>query len=116
MSAAHYKIDTLTAIVDFNGMQLDGFTRDIMSLEPMAEKWSAFGWQVLEIDGHKIRQILDALDSAEKVKSKPTVIIAHTIKGKGVPFMENQVYYHGKPVSEESLERALTELSGGNMG
>jgi len=112
MAASHFKIDNLTAIVDYNGMQLDGFTRDIMSLEPITEKWSAFGWYVLEIDGHNMKEILDALDTAEKVKGKPSVIIAHTIKGKGVSFMENQVYYHGKPVSEESLERALTELYG----
>lgn len=114
MAASHFKIDSLTAIVDLNGMQLDGFTRDIMSLEPLADKWVAFGWHVLEINGHNMRDILEALDAAEKVKSKPTVIIAHTIKGKGVSFMENQVYYHGKPVSEESLDRALTELSGGS--
>jgi len=110
MAASHYKIDNLTAIVDRNGMQLDGFTREIMSLEPLEEKWSAFGWHVLVIDGHNIREILDALDSAESVKSKPTVIIANTVKGKGVAFMENQVYYHGKPLTEESLERALAEL------
>ncbi len=112
MAAAYYKIDKLTAIVDLNHMQLDGFTRDIMSLEPLAEKWSAFGWHVLEIDGHNMRQILDALDASEKVKDKPTVIIAHTVKGKGVSFMENQVYYHGKTLTEESLQRALTELGG----
>ena len=115
MAASHFKIDNLTAIVDNNSMQLDGFTRDIMSLEPLAEKWSAFGWHVIEIDGHNVKEILDALDAAEKIKSKPPVIIAHTIKGKGVSFMENQVYYHGKPVSEESLERALTELSAENL-
>ena len=115
MAASHFKIDNLTAIVDNNNMQLDGFTRDIMSLEPLAEKWSAFGWHVLEIDGHNMKEILDALDTAEKIKSKPPVIIAHTIKGRGVSFMENQVYYHGKPVSEESLERALTELSAENL-
>ena len=111
MAASHFKIDNLTAIVDYNGMQLDGFTRDIMSIEPLAEKWSAFGWEVIEIEGHNMYAILDALDAAEKIKAKPTVILAHTIKGKGVSFMENQVYYHGKPLSEESLKRALVELN-----
>lgn len=113
MATTHFKIDSLTAIVDVNGMQLDGFTKDIMSLEPLAEKWEAFGWHVLEIDGHNMRQILDALDMAERVRDKPTVIIAHTIKGKGVSFMESQVYYHGKSLTEESLPRALAELGEG---
>ncbi len=116
MAASHYKIDNLTAIVDHNGMQLDGFTKEIMSLEPLSEKWSAFGWRVLEIDGHNMRQILDALDEAERVKSKPPVIIAHTVKGRGVSFMENQVYYHGKTLTEESLQRALAELNKGDLG
>jgi len=110
MAAAHYKIDNLTAIVDLNGLQLDGFTKDIMSLDPVADKWRAFGWHVIEIDGHNMREILDALDKAERIKYKPTVIIAYTIKGKGVSFMENQVQYHGKPLTEEELERALKEL------
>lgn len=113
MATTHFKIDSLTAIVDVNGMQLDGFTKDIMSLEPLAQKWEAFGWHVLEIDGHNMRQILDALDMAERVRDKPTVIIAHTIKGKGVSFMESQVYYHGKSLTEESLPRALAELGEG---
>lgn len=110
MAAAHYKVDNLTAIVDLNGLQLDGYTRDIMSLDPVADKWRAFGWHVVEIDGHNMRQILDALDMAEKVKYKPTVIIAHTIKGKGISFMENQVQYHGKALTEDQLQRALKEL------
>ena len=110
MAAAHYKIDNLTAIVDLNGLQLDGFTKDIMSLDPVADKWRAFGWHVIEIGGHNMREILDALDKTKRIKYKPTVIIAHTIKGKGVSFMENQVQYHGKPLTEEQLERALKEL------
>lgn len=110
MSAVHYKIDNLAAIVDLNGLQLDGFTKDIMSLDPVAGKWRAFGWHVIEIDGHNMREILDALDKSGKTKYKPTVIIAHTIKGKGVSFMENQVQYHGKALTEEELERALKEL------
>lgn len=110
MAASHYKIDNLTAIVDFNGLQLDGYTKDIMSLEPLDEKWKAFGWHVIEINGHDMTEILDALDAAVEIKHKPAVIIAHTIKGKGVSFMENQVQYHGKALTEEQLEKALEEL------
>lgn len=110
MSAAHYKIDSLLAILDLNRMQLDGFTKDIMDLEPIAEKWKAFGWHVMEINGNDMREILDALDKAERVKQKPTVIIAHTTKGKGVSFMENKVKYHGRALTEEELKKALEEL------
>jgi len=110
MSAAHYKLDNLLAIVDYNGLQLDGPVNEIMSIEPLAEKWRAFGWHVMEIDGHNVRQILDALDLAERIKGKPTVIIAHTVKGKGVSFMEGKVEFHGKPLTEEQLKLALKEL------
>jgi transketolase len=110
MAAAHYKIDNLTAIVDFNSIQLDGPTSKIMSLKPVSDKWRAFGWEVTEINGHDMKEILDALDEAEQIKSKPAVIIAHTIKGKGVSFMEGQVRYHGVALTEEELTRALEEL------
>ncbi len=110
MAAAHYKIDSLLAIVDLNRIQLDGFTKDIMDLEPIAEKWKAFGWHVLEVDGNDMKEILDGLDMAEQFKQKPTVIIAHTVKGKGVSFMENQVKYHGRALTEEEVKRALEEL------
>ncbi|HDD39714.1 MAG TPA: transketolase, partial [Nitrososphaeria archaeon] len=110
MAAAHYKLDNLTAIVDYNKIQLDGPVNYIMSLEPLADKWRAFGWHVIEIDGHDVKQVLDALDAAEGVKGRPTVIIAHTVKGKGVSFMEHQVKYHGKALTEEELGRALREL------
>ncbi|HIE13649.1 TPA: transketolase, partial [Candidatus Bathyarchaeota archaeon] len=110
MAASHFQLNNLIAIVDYNGLQLDGFVKDIMSLEPLAEKWRAFGWHVIEIDGHNMRQILDALDLSLRVKSKPVVIIAHTIKGKGVSFMENQVQFHGKALTEEQLKKALEEL------
>ena len=110
MAAAHYKLDNLTAIVDYNKIQLDGPVNYIMSLEPLADKWRAFGWHVIEIDGHDVKQVLDALDAAEEVEGRPTVIIAHTVKGKGVSFMEHQVKYHGKALTEEELERALREL------
>jgi len=110
MAASHYKIDNLAAIVDLNGLQLDGFTKNIMSLDPVADKWRAFGWHVIEINGHNMNEILDALDATEKVKSRPTVIVAHTVKGRGVSFMENQVKYHGQPLTEEQLKKALEEL------
>jgi len=110
MAAAHYKVDNLSAILDLNGIQLDGLTKDIMSLEPVADKWRAFGWHVIEIDGHNMREILDALDTAEHVKYMPTMIVAHTIKGKGVSFMEGQVKFHGTALTEEQLAAALQEL------
>jgi transketolase len=111
MSAAHFKLDNLTAIVDNNGIQLSGFNRDIMSLEPLNEKWAAFGWHVTDIDGHDINQITDALKKAKEIKGRPAVIIAHTVKGKGVSFMENNVDFHGKAPSAEQLEIALKELA-----
>ena len=110
MAAAHFKIDSLTAIVDHNEIQLDGWNRDIMNLEPLADKWRAFNWHVLDINGHDISQILQAARKAKKIRQKPTVIIAHTIKGKGVSFMENNVDFHGKAPTPEQAERALKEL------
>ncbi len=110
MAAAHFKIDNLTAIVDHNEIQLDGWNRDIMNLEPLADKWRAFNWHVLDINGHDISQILQAARKAKKIRQKPTVIIAHTIKGKGVSFMENNVDFHGKAPTPEQAERALKEL------
>jgi transketolase len=110
LSAAHFKLSRLTAIVDYNGLQLSGWTRDIMNLEPFTRKWRAFGWHAIDIDGHDFDQILFACQEAEKIKGKPTVIVAHTIKGKGVSFMENNVAFHGKAPSREEAERALKEL------
>ena len=110
LSAAHFKLDNLTAIVDCNQIQLSGWTRDIMNLEPFTQKWQAFGWNTIDIDGHDFDQILVAFQEAKKTKTKPTVIIAHTIKGKGVSFMENNVAFHGKAPTPEEAERALKEL------
>jgi len=110
LSAAHFKLDNLTAIVDYNGMQLSGWTRDIMNLEPFTRKWQAFGWYTIDIDGHDFDQILSVCQEAEKIKGKPTLIIARTIKGKGVSFMENNVAFHGKAPTWEEAERALKEL------
>jgi len=115
MCATHYKLDNLVSIVDRNGLQIDGSTEEVMRLEPLTDKWRAFGWHVIEIDGHDMKQILDALDEAERVKEKPTVIIAKTVKGKGVSYAENVVGYHGIAPKDgrsgkESLERALEDI------
>jgi len=96
MSGAHFKVDNLTAIIDRNYYQLDGATKDIMSIEPLKSKWLRFGWNVIEINGHNMKNIITALREAKKVKSQPTVIIAKTVKGKGVSFMEHTADYHGK--------------------
>ena len=109
LSAAQFKLDNLVAIIDCNRIQLSGWTRDIMNLEPFTPKWQAFGWYTIDIDGHDLNQILTALQT-EKVKDKPTVIIARTVKGKGVSFMENNVAFHGKAPTPEEAERALKEL------
>ena len=110
LSGAQFKLDNLVAIVDCNRLQLSGWTRDIMNLEPLNQKWQAFGWHTIDIDGHDFAQILSAFQEAQRIKGKPTTIIAHTIKGKGVSFMENNVNFHGKAPSPEEAERALKEL------
>lgn len=110
MTAAHYRLDNLCAIIDLNGLQIDGPVSKVKGIEPVAPKWSAFGWHVIEIDGHNMEEILNGLDEAEKVKEKPTMIIAHTIKGKGVSFFEGKVEYHGMAPTHEELEKALKEL------
>jgi transketolase len=110
LSASHFKVDNLTTIVDYNGIQLSGRICDIIDLEPFIEKWQAFGWHTIDVDGHDLSQILVACQEAEKMKGKPTIIIAHTIKGKGVSFMENNVAFHGKAPTKEEAERALKEL------
>ena len=115
MCASHYKLDNLTAIVDRNELQIDGPTKEIMCLEDLSAKWQAFGWNTLEIDGHDMSRILSSLEEARKTKGKPTVIIAHTVKGKGVSFAENQVGYHGIAPKggrsgKESLDQALKDI------
>jgi transketolase len=110
MSAAHYKLDNLCAIVDNNNLQIDGKTSEVMNIEPVADKWKAFGWNVLEINGHDFDEILKAFEQARVCKEKPTVLVAKTVKGKGVSFMENVCDYHGKALTGEELEKALEEL------
>jgi len=135
MASAHHQADNLTAIIDYNRIQNDGFsdysrykdesrpqriggwvseeghTVNIMSLQPLAEKWRAFGWQVLETDGHDLSALIETLEKAKGIKGQPTVIIAHTVKGKGVSFMENNPAFHGKAPTPEQAEKALAELA-----
>jgi transketolase len=113
MAAAHYKLDNLTAVLDFNGLQIDGPNAQVMSVTPMPEKWRAFGWHVIEIDGHDYDQIACALDANRAVPGKPTMVVAHTTKGRGVSFMENAVDWHGKAPKPEEVEHALAELNNG---
>ncbi len=110
MTAAHYRLDNLCAIIDLNGLQIDGPVSKVKAIEPVKDKWRAFGWHIIEIDGHDMNAILHALDEAERMKGKPTVIIARTIKGKGVSFFEGKVEYHGVAPTQEELELALKEL------
>lgn len=110
MTAAHYKLDNVCAIIDFNKLQIDGFCCDIKDMGPYTHKWKDFGWNPIEVDGHDIAKLMDALDEADKVKERPTVVIAHTIKGKGVSFVENKVEWHGIAPKREEYERAIAEL------
>ena len=111
MAAPHFKLDNLVAIVDNNGLQIDGSTCDVMNTDPMEKKWEAFGWHVIEVDGHDINKLYEAFTKAKTVKGQPSVIIARTIKGKGVSFMENVAGFHGKAPNKEELEIALKELA-----
>lgn len=109
--AARYHLDNLTVILDYNDVQLDGPVHEIMPLEPLADRWKAFNWHVIEINGHNTRQVIEALDLAEEIHGKPTIIIAHTTKGKGVSYMENDYRWHGAVPKPEQYELALAELS-----
>ncbi len=110
MTAAHFKIDNVCAIIDYNKVQENGPTSEIKGLEPLGQKWAAFGWHVIEVDGHNLREVINALDEFKNIKGKPTVIIAHTVKGKGVSFMEGKCAWHGKAPNKEQLASALLEL------
>jgi transketolase len=110
MTASHFKLDNVCAIVDYNKVQENGPTNEIKSLEPLAKRWASFGWHVFEVDGHNLTQLITALDDFESIKDKPTVIIAHTVKGKGVSFMEGKAAWHGKAPNQEQLQQALKEL------
>jgi len=110
MFAGKNNLNNLTAIVDRNNIQIDGFTEDVMPLEPLVEKYKAFNWSVIEVDGHNIEEIVDAANKAKAIFENPTVIIAHTIPGKGVGFMENKFEWHGKPPNPDEAKKALNEL------
>jgi len=112
MAARKFGLDHLIAITDRNGLQIDGLTEDVMPVDPLAEKWKAFGWNVIEIEGHNFSQIIEALEKAKTFRGAPTMIIAHTIKGKGISFMENIVDFHGKAPNSKEWERITIELGG----
>lgn len=113
LAASKYKLDNLIMIIDNNGVQLDGTIEEIMPLGNLKDKWHNFGWHVLECDGHDIKALSDTLDMAKSLKDKPIVILAHTIKGKGVSFMEGKHEWHGKAIGDEEYAKALRELGGG---
>lgn len=110
MAGAHYKLDNLTAILDLNGLQIDGHTSEVMSSDPVVDKWKAFNWNVIEVDGHNIEELTAAFAQAQAAKGRPTILVAHTIKGKGVSFMEDQVKWHGSAPNAEQAAEALAEL------
>jgi transketolase len=110
MTAAHHKLDNICAILDRNGVQQNGPVEEIKHEEPLVDKWRSFGWQVIEVNGHNLEELMEAVDDFDTVKEKPTFIIAHTVKGKGVSFMEGQSRWHGKAPTKEELEKALKEL------
>ena len=113
MLAAHYRLDNLVAFVDHNRLQIDGPIAEILSPEPIGDKWRAFGWEVQEINGHDLGEIIAALDRAREVKGRPSLILANTVKGKGCSFMENRVEWHGTAPSKEQMEKALNEMEVG---
>ncbi|MEK7104819.1 MAG: transketolase [Patescibacteria group bacterium] len=110
MLAGKHKLNNLIAVIDRNNIQIDGYTEHIMPLEPLADKWRAFNWHVIEVGGHDFKTLNEAVEEAQKIFEKPTVIIAHTIPGKGVSFMERDYKWHGKPPTKEEGEMALKEL------
>ena len=110
MSASHYKLDNLCLIVDNNNLQIDGNVSDVMGVEPIDEKFKSFGFETIVIDGNNIQEIIEAFEKAKQIKGKPTAIIAKTIKGKGVSYMENKAGWHGKAPNQEEYEQAMKEL------
>ena len=110
MFAAHHNLDCVTAIIDRNGLQIDGPTERIIRLEPFADKWRSFGWEIIEIDGNNIKMVIEGLEKAKSIRGKPTALIAHTFKGKGVSFMEWMNTFHGRPLTNLEMERAFREI------
>jgi transketolase len=113
MTAAHYKLDNVCAMIDYNGLQIDGDIEDVMGVAPLPEKWAAFNWHVIQIDGHDLSQVMAAYDEAKNTKGKPTMILANTIKGKGVSYMENAAGWHGKTPNPDEVKKALDEIYAG---
>ena len=111
MSAPKYHLDNLIAIIDANKGQIDGYTKDVMNLSPLKQKWEAFNWEVQEINGHNFSEILNAFNNTQKEQKKPHLIIANTIKGKGVSFMENNIEWHGTAPTPEQRDKAIQELT-----
>lgn len=111
MFGAYHKVDNVVAIVDYNRIQLDGFVKDILDVQPLVPKWQGFGWHTIEVDGHNISALQSAFAEAASVKGKPTALIAHTVKGKGVSFMENNPKYHGVAPTVDEVEKAFKELA-----
>lgn len=116
MTAAHYSVDSLCAILDANGVQQNGPVKTIKNLEPIPDKWRSFGWHTIEVNGHRFAELLTAFEEAKNTKGKPTMIVARTVKGKGVSFMEGQSVWHGKAPNPEQLEQALKEIEAGDIG
>lgn len=112
MSAAHYKLDNLCAILDYNGLQIDGANEDVMGIKPVDKKFESFGWHVIHVDGHDFEAIQKAFAEASQTKGKPSILIAKTVKGKGVSFMENEASWHGSAPNKEQTEQAIAELGG----
>ena len=110
MTAAHYKLDNSVAIIDYNNLQIDGKVSDVMGVLPITDKFKSFNWNVIEIDGHSYEEIIEALNEARNLKGKPTAIIANTIKGKGISFMENNGAFHGAAPNDEQYKQAMEEL------
>jgi transketolase len=110
--AAKYRLDNLVAVLDCNGVQQTGPTAEVMPMEPIVDKWRSFGWHVIKIHGHNMREVLDALDKADEVDGMPAIIVAQTTKGKGVSFMEHDHYWHGSPPKEAQFQAAMAELEG----
>jgi transketolase len=110
MAASHYKLDNITAVLDRNCLQIDGTTEEIMAIEPLIDKWLAFGWEVLTCNGHNHREIKETLLKADAIRGKPAIIIAKTVKGKGISFMEGAKEYHGRALTPEEMICAMKEL------
>lgn len=116
MTASHYKLDNVCAVVDYNGLQIDGNVENVMGIAPLEDKWRSFNWHVIECNGHDVSQMMAAYEEAKQTKGKPSVIIMKTIKGKGVSFMENVAGWHGKVPNGEELQKALDEIYGKENG